>query len=106
MLCDVTYNMLAKVGFYEVKPSTMKTGLTIKQAAERYGISVPSIYNLIRAGKVDTQKHPEHGTIVSKEGMDSALNGICPQCGKGFKKGTQRQRFCSPNCRKETFRAK
>lgn len=83
----------------------MNTGLTIKQAAAVSGLSVASIYNHIKAGKLVAVKQ-DGQTLVSKEALEAVvLRGSCPVCGEPFPKGNQRQRFCSQKCRQKANRA-
>jgi len=83
----------------------MRTGLTIKQAAERYEITPATIYNFSKAGKVVLLKQ-DGETLVCKESIEAILYGVCPVCGRGFKRGNQRQRFCDKSCRQKANRAK
>lgn len=84
----------------------MKTGLTIKQAAEDYGISVGSIYNHIKSGKLVAIKQ-DGQTLICKEALEATvLTGTCLVCGEKFTKGNQRQRFCSQPCRQKANRSK
>lgn len=105
MLCDVVWNALDTIGFYEVKPSTMNNALTIKQAAEVYKLSVSGIYNLIKTGKL-VAIHQDGEALISQSALESVLVGVCPVCGEKYSKANQRQRFCSQRCRQKANRAK
>jgi hypothetical protein len=81
----------------------MNHGLTIEQAAEQSGLSIASIYNLIKAGKLVALRQ-DGQTLVSKASLESVLSAVCPVCGEPFRKGNQRQRFCSQACRQKANR--
>jgi len=78
--------------------------LTIEQAAERYEITVYGIYSLIRAGKLIAHKQGGK-TLLPLAALESVFYAVCPVCGKGFKKGNQRQRFCGQSCRQKANRS-
>jgi hypothetical protein len=83
-------------GFYVVKPSTMNTGvtmstrLTIKQAAEKYGLPVETINNMIKTGKL-TPHEKDGETLLTSDDFDqidilsneeaAGMNEKCPGWG-------------------------
>ena len=83
----------------------MNEALTIEQAAGQSGLSVASIYNLIKAEKLIALKQ-DGQTLVSKASLESVLSAVCPVCGEPFRKGNQRQRFCSQSCRQKANRTR
>ena len=83
----------------------MNNALTIKQAAELYGLSVSGIYSLLKAEKL-VAIHQDGESLVSQSAIDSILVGVCPVCGEKFRRGNQRQRFCTQACRQKANRSK
>jgi excisionase family DNA binding protein len=83
----------------------MKEALTIEQAAEQSGLSVSGLYHLMKTGKLIAIRQ-DGQTLLSKAALESFLSAVCPICGEPFRKGNQRQRFCSQACRQKANRRK
>lgn len=83
----------------------MNEAITIKEAAEKYGLTLEGIYRLIREGKLYKLKQ-DGKTLLSCAALESIFFAVCPVCGDGFRKGNQRQKFCSQSCRQKASRRK
>jgi len=81
----------------------MKHGATIEQAAERFEVSISGLYRLIKVGTLHPIKQ-DGETLLDLEELVSVFHALCPICGAGFKRGNQRQRFCSQACRQKANR--
>jgi hypothetical protein len=77
--------------------------LTVPEIVDNFGVSLGAVRAWIAAGRLEPVHREGKGRggamYFARGEVVALLYGLCPLCGEMFKRGTQRQRFCSPSCR-------
>jgi len=87
--------------FCQIKGDVLRAcQTTVQNVCQR----VSGLYHLIKTGKLIAIRQ-DGQTLLSKAALESFLSAVCPICGEPFRKGNQRQRFCSQSCRQKANRS-
>ena len=71
---------------------TEEQGSTVKQAAERLGLSVPSIYRLVREGLIEAERVGKRGVRFTEEAL-AALQKVAEDLGLEYGDGLGAKKF-------------